>query len=276
MSVSAAMVKELRSKTGAGIMDAKKALVETDGEIEAAIDWLRSKGIAKAANKSGRATSEGQVGAVVEDGVGALVEVNCETDFVARNSSFCDFVRHVANAAIKCEDLEGLLACADDGEGNVADMLAAQIATLGENMAISRMTKVSGGKVAVYIHNQAEPGVGKIGSLVAFEGSENEFGRQVAMHVAASNPIALSEADVPADRVARERQVLAEIAKSTGKPAAIIEKIVDGGLRKFYQTETLLNQKFIMKPEQTVQQAAEQAGVKIASFALMKVGEPAV
>ncbi len=274
MTVSAAMVKELRAMTGAGIMDAKKALVETGGEIEAAVDWLRTKGIAKAAKKSGRATREGQIGVLVEDGVGVLVEVNSETDFVARNNSFCEFVRKVAKAAVSNEDLEALMA-SDMGGSTVAEGLSAQIAALGENMAVSRMKKITGENIASYVHNQTEPGIGKIGVLVAFDGNDKGIGRQIAMHVAAANPIALSEEDAPAERVARERQVLAEIAKSTGKPPSIIEKIVDGGMRKFFQTETLLNQKFVINPEISVKKAADEAGVTVRGYAFMKVGEAA-
>ena len=274
MNVSAAMVKELRNMTGAGIMDAKKALVETGGEIDAAVDWLRAKGIAKAAKKSGRATGEGQICVLVSDGAGVAVEVNSETDFVARNKEFCSFARQVAAVAISVDDLEGLMA-ASLGDGTVADALAAQIAALGENMAVRRMQKTAGASVASYVHNQAENGIGKIGVLVALEGEDSGIGRQIAMHVAATNPISLSEEDAPADRVARERQVLAEIAKSTGKPDAIVQKIVDGGMRKFFATETLLNQKFVINPDETVGQAAKDAGVTVKGFVFMKVGDSA-
>lgn len=272
MTISAAMVKELRTKTGAGIMDAKKALTESGGEIEEAIDWLRKKGIAKAAKKSGRATREGQIGALVQDNTGVLVEINSETDFVARNSKFCEFARQIATAAISVDDLEGLMA-AQLGEGSsVAEALSSQIAGLGENLSISGMKKISGNNITSYIHNQTETGVGKIGVLVAYEGDNSKVARQVAMHVAATNPIALSEDDMPNDRVKRERQVLAEIAQSSGKPPAIIEKIVDGGMRKFFQNETLLNQKFVINPELTVKQAAEQAKITICGYAFLRVG----
>ena len=274
MNVSAAMVKELRNMTGAGIMDAKKALVESGGEIDAAIDWLRTKGIAKAARKSGRATGEGQICVLVANGAGVAVEVNSETDFVARNKEFCSFARQVAAVAITVDDVQELMA-ADLGEGTVADALAAQIAALGENMAIRRMRKAEGASVASYVHNQTENGIGKIGALVSLEGEDNGIGRQIAMHVAATNPISLSEEDAPADRVTRERQVLAEIAKSTGKPEAILQKIVDGGMRKFFATETLLNQKFVINPDVTVGQAAKDAGVTIKGFVFMKVGDNA-
>lgn len=275
MTISAAMVKELRIKTGAGIMDAKKALVGTNGDIEAAVDWLRAKGVAKAAKKTGRTTAEGQIGVVVEARSGALVEVNSETDFVAKNNDFCAFVKNVAKTSISAKDLDELMA-SKMGEGSVADGLSSQIAALGENMAISRLTKICGDNITSYVHNQAEPGVGKIGVLVAFEGNDNDgMGRKIAMHVAASSPISLSEEDAPSDRIERERQVLSEIAKSTGKPAAIIEKIVDGGMRKFFQNETLLNQKFVMNPDISVKQAAAEAGIKITGFSFMKVGEQA-
>lgn len=274
MNVSAAMVKELRNMTGAGIMDAKRALVENDGEIEAAVDWLRTKGIAKAAKKSGRATGEGQICVLVSGGAGVAVEVNSETDFVARNKEFCGFARQVASVAITVDDLESLMAAAL-GEGTVADALAAQIAALGENMTVRRMQKTEAESVASYVHNKSENGIGKIGVLVALAGEDNGIGRQIAMHVAATNPISLSEEDAPVDRVARERQVLAEIAKSTGKPEAIVQKIVDGGMRKFFATETLLNQKFVINPDVTVGQAATDAGVTIKGFVFMKVGDSA-
>lgn len=272
MPVSAAMVKELRTQTGAGIMDAKKALVETDGNIEAAVDWLRTKGIAKAAKKTGRTTEEGQIGVAVDGELGVLIEVNSETDFVAKNSQFCGFVQKMAQRALLVKDLEQLME-SKMGEGRVSDRLSSEIASLGENMAIRRLTKISGQKIASYVHNEAAPGVGKIGVLVAFEGDDTDgLGRKLAMHVAASNPIALCEEDTPSDRVKRERQVLAEIAQSTGKPPQIIDKIVDGGMRKFFQNETLLNQKFVMDPNISVEQAADDGGLKITGFLYMRVG----
>ncbi len=272
MAISAALVKELRTRTGAGIMDAKKALVETDGNIEGAIDWLRTKGIAKAAKKSGRTTGEGQIGVCVDGKTGILIEINSETDFVARNSSFCQFVKDISQHAVNYDDLESLLA-SSMGDGTVADALAAQISALGENLAISRMSRLTGNSIVSYVHNQAEPGIGKIGVLISLDGDNGEIGRQIAMHVAATNPIGLSEDDVPAERVARERQVLTDIANASGKPPAIVEKIVDGGLRKFFQTETLLNQKFVINPEISVKQAADEAGAKIVGYVVMKVGE---
>ena len=272
MPVSAAMVKELRTQTGAGIMDAKKALVETDGDIEAAVDWLRTKGIAKAAKKTNRATEEGQIGVAVDGEFGVLIEVNSETDFVAKNSQFCGFVQKLAQQALLVKDLEQLME-SNMGEGKVSDHLSSEIASLGENMAIRRLTKISGKKIASYVHNEAAPGIGKIGVLVAFEGDDSDgLGRKLAMHVAASNPIALSEEDTPADRVQRERQVLAEIAQSTGKPPEIIDKIVDGGMRKFFQNETLLKQKFVMDPNISVEQAANDGGLEIKGFLYMRVG----
>ncbi len=272
MSVSAAMVKELRAMTGAGILDAKKALVETGGEMDAAVDWLRTKGMAKAAKKSGRATGEGQICVSVAGQTGVAVEVNSETDFVARNSEFCGFVRKVANAALSVDSLGELMEAPLEG-GTVQGHLSAMVAALGENMVIRRFQKIQGSTIASYVHNRAEEGVGKIGVLVAFDGEDNGIGRQIAMHVAATNPISLSEDDAPAERVERERMVLVEIAKSSGKPPAIIEKIVDGGMRKFFATETLLNQKFVINPDMTVAQAAKDAGIAVTGFVFMKVGE---
>lgn len=273
MTISASLVKELRTRTGAGIMDVKKALTETDGKIEAAIDWLRAKGIAKAAKKSGRTTGEGQVAVLIEGTKGVLVKVNSETDFVARNERFCNFARQVASAAINQEDLDGLMNASMGEGGTVSERLTIEIAGLGENLSISEMIKLSGGNLVSYIHNQAESGIGKIGVLVSYDGENSEVAYQVAMHVAATNPIALDEDSIPKERVEREQKVLSEIAQSSGKPPAIIEKIVAGKMRKFFQSETLLNQKFVVDPDLTVKQAVEQAKITICNYALMKVGE---
>ena len=272
MQISASLVKELRSKTGAGIMDAKTALMEKEGNVEEAIDWLRTKGMAKAAKKSGRATAEGQVAIVVRNGVGVAVEVNSETDFVAKNKEFCGFARKVAEVALEADNLDSLKESELD-DGTVGTVLAKTIATLGENMSVRRMKKVSGKSVASYVHNKAEEGIGKIGVLVALDGDDDGIGRKVAMHVAATSPISISEEDAPAERVERERQVLTEIAKNSGKPAGIIDKIVSGGLKKFFATETLLNQKFVLDPNVTVGEALEASNVRIKEFALFKVGE---
>ena len=273
MAVTAAMVKELRQKTGAGIMDVKKALTENGGDIEASIDWLRTRGIAKAAKKGGRATAEGLVAVHVEGGVGVAVEVNSETDFVAKNKEFRGMAEKIAKAGIHAADREALLRAAIDGS-TAEEFVAGMIAKLGENLAIGRVERLTGASVASYVHMPVEPGMGKIGALVAFEGDEN-VARQIAMHVAATRPIALSESDVPPDQVERERQVLAQRARESGKPEQIIEKIVAGGLKKYFSEETLLNQKFVVDPGRTVAKAAEDAGISVLGFARLEVGEGA-
>ena len=272
MTITAAMVKDLRAKTGAGIMDVKKALAENDGDIEASVDWLRTKGIAKAAKKAGRATAEGLVGIHVHDGAGVAVEVNSETDFVAKNEKFRAMVNRIAKSAIHADDLESLRAADVDGSP-VDDFVTENIAKLGENLTVSRMAKVTGDSVVSYVHNAAEPGMGKIGVLVAFSGDNSEVARQIAMHVAATRPIALDENNVSADTIERERQILSEKARESGKPQNIVEKIVAGGLKKFFAEETLANQKFVIDPNTTVGAAASSGGISIQGFARLEVGE---
>ena len=274
MTITAAMVKDLRAKTGAGIMDVKKALAENDGDIEASVDWLRAKGIAKAAKKAGRATAEGLVGVQVDGGTGVAVEINSETDFVAKNDRFRSMVNRIAKSAIHADDLASLRA-ADVGGSSMDDFVTEHISKLGENLTVSRMAKVTGDSVVSYVHNAAEPGMGKIGVLVAFSGDNSELARQIAMHVAATRPIALDENDVAADKIARERQILSEKARESGKPQNIIEKIVAGGLKKFFAEETLVNQKFVIDPNTTVGAAASAGGISIQGFVRLEVGETA-
>lgn len=270
--VTAAMVKKLREKTGAGIMVAKKALTENGGDIDASIDWLRAKGMAAAAKKSGRATAEGLVVARVGEGEGVIVEVNSETDFVARNSDFVDFVEKVAEVALTVDDLDALNS-ARFGSSTVADALTEMIARLGENLVIRRMERISGSSIASYIHNSVRPGVGRIGVLVALDGSDNALGRQVAMHVAGMRPVSISEDDMPSDQVERERQVLASKAEDTGKPDFVVKKIIEGGLRKFFAESTLINQKFVLNPDVTVGAALRESGSEVTGFHRFEVGE---
>ncbi len=272
MAITAKMVKELRDLTGAGMMDAKKALTETDGDKEAAIDWLRTKGLAKAAKKSGRTAAEGLVGVAERDGTAVAVEVNSETDFVAKNADFQDLVASITKAALEQTDLDALLS-ADLGGKTVADSVTAAIATIGENMNLRRMARVSGDSVATYVHNAAAPGMGKIGVLVAMKGTDNGIGKQIAMHIAAVNPQSLSEDDLDPAVVERERAVLTEQARESGKPENIIENMIKGRMKKFYQEVTLLNQKFAINPDITVAQAAQEAGVEITGFVRFEVGE---
>ncbi|GAB5431815.1 translation elongation factor Ts [Tritonibacter mobilis] len=272
MAITAAMVKELRESTGAGMMDAKKALVENDGDMEAAVDWLRTKGLAKAAKKSGRTAAEGLVAVVVDGGKGVAVEVNSETDFVAKNGEFQTMVAGIAKAALSVDSVEAL-AEADLGGKTVANTLTDKIATIGENMTLRRMAKLEGETVVSYVHNAATDGMGKIGVLVALSGGDEAIGKQVAMHIAAVNPAALSEADLDPAIVEKERQVQIDIARESGKPEQVIEKMIEGRMKKFVAESTLLNQQFVVNPDLTVEAAAKEAGATVTGFIRVEVGE---
>ncbi|WP_273523946.1 translation elongation factor Ts [Rhodosalinus sediminis] len=272
MAITAQQVKELRETTGAGMMDAKKALTETDGDMQAAIDWLRTKGLAKAAKKSDRTAAEGLVAVRVEGGTGVAVEVNSETDFVAKNAEFQEFVTQVAEKALTLDDVEALKA-ADLGGKSVADTLTDKIATIGENMMLRRMAKVEGPTVVSYVHNAAAPGMGQIGVLVAMKGGDEDFGRKVAMHIAAASPQALNEAALDPEVLERERRVLTDQARESGKPEQVIEKMIEGRMKKYLGEVTLLGQAFVIDPDKTVAQAAEEAGAEILGYVRMAVGE---
>jgi len=275
MAISAAMVKELRESTGAGMMDAKKALQETSGDMEAAVDWLRTKGLAKAAKKSGRIAAEGLVAVAVEAGKGVAVEVNSETDFVAKNEDFQGMVRDIAQAGLTVDSTEALAAAQLNGKP-VSDVLTEAIARIGENMTLRRMITVTGENVVSYVHNAAAPNMGKIGVLVALKGDAakaQEIGKQIAMHIAATSPASLSEADLDPALVEREKSVLTEQARESGKPEAVIEKMIVGRMSKFFEEVTLLGQKFVINPDVTVAQAAKDAGVEVTGYARVAVGE---
>ncbi|KIC44387.1 elongation factor Ts [Ruegeria sp. ANG-S4] len=272
MAITAAMVKELRDSTGAGMMDAKKALTETEGNMDEAVDWLRTKGLAKAAKKSGRTAAEGLVAVHVNGGNGVAVEVNSETDFVAKNGEFQEMVGKITYAAEGVDNVEALLA-ADLGGKSVADTLTDKIATIGENMSVRRMSKLSGETVVSYVHNAATHGMGKIGVLVALTGGDEAIGKQVAMHIAAVNPAALSEADMDPAVVEKEKQVQMDIARESGKPEQVIEKMIEGRMKKFVAESTLLNQQFVVNPDLTVEAAAKEAGATITGFVRLEVGE---
>jgi elongation factor Ts len=272
MSITASMVKELRESTGAGMMDAKKALTETNGDMEAAVDWLRTKGLAKAAKKSGRTAAEGLVGVAVSGGKGVAVEVNSETDFVAKNAEFQAMVAGIANTALTVSDVEAL-ANADMNGKPVATVLTDAIAKIGENMTLRRMAVIEGETVVSYVHNAAADGMGKIGVLVALNGADNGIGRQIAMHVAAANPASLGEADLDPALVEREKNVLTEQARESGKPEAVIEKMIVGRMQKFLAEVTLLGQAFVVNPDLTVAAAAKEAGVEVTGFIRIEVGE---
>jgi elongation factor Ts len=281
-AISAALVKDLREKTGAGMMDCKKALTETDGDIEVAIDWLRKKGLAAAAKKSGRIAAEGLIGVASATNKAAIVEVNAETDFVARNETFQEFVTTVANIALSTgDDLDAINAApfAETGR-TVAEQLTHLVATIGENMSLRRakVLTVSQGVVATYVHAALKPGLGKIGVLAAIEGP-GEFatletlGRQVGMHVAASRPEALDIDAVDPAALERERAVLSEQARASGKPEAIIEKMVEGRIRKYYEEVVLLEQVWVHDGESRVRAVVKKAGVTLIGFARFQLGE---
>ncbi|WP_288940260.1 translation elongation factor Ts [uncultured Roseovarius sp.] len=272
MAITAAQVKELRDKTGAGMMDAKKALTENDGDMDAAVDWLRTKGLAKAAKKSGRTAAEGLVAVKVDGGKGVAVEVNAETDFVAKNAEFQEMVGKIAEAALGAADIDALNA-ADLGGKTVADTITAKIATIGENMSLRRMASIEGDSVVSYVHNAMTDGMGKIGVLVALKGGDEAFGKQVAMHIAATNPAALNEAELDASVVDKERQVQIDIAKESGKPDNVIEKMIEGRMKKYMAEVTLLGQAFVINPDLTVEAAAKEAGAEITGYVRLEVGE---
>lgn len=272
MAITASMVKELRETTGAGMMDAKKALTETDGDFEAAIDWLRTKGLAKAAKKSSRVAAEGLVAVATSDGKGVAVEVNSETDFVAKNSDFQEMVKAIATAALDVSNTDELASTSIDGK-TVADTLTDNIAKIGENMTLRRMQTIEAERVVTYVHNSATQDMGQIGVLVAINGDNTEFARQVAMHVAAANPQALSAAELDQSIVEREKNILTEQARESGKPEQVIEKMIQGRMKKFLAEVTLLGQDFVINPDLTVEAAAKEAGVEIISYVRMAVGE---
>jgi elongation factor Ts len=285
--VTAALVKDLREKSGAGMMDCKKALVENDGDVELAIDWLRTKGLSKAAKKADRIAAEGLVAMAVAGNAGAMIELNAETDFVARNVLFQGAAKSIAQAALTVgSDVEALNA-AKTAEGEVVtDMLANLIATIGENMVLRRAARfeVSKGAVASYVHNATAPDLGRIGVLVAVEseGDEaalRELGRKIAMHVAATQPLSLSTDDLDPEAVERERAIFTEQALESGKPAGVVEKMVEGRIRKFFEEVVLLKQAFVMNPDLTVEQLVAETAktlgtpVVIKGFARLALGE---
>ena len=283
MAITAQMVKELREATGAGMMDAKKALTEVDGDMEAAVDWLRTKGLAKAAKKADRVAAEGLIGVAVNDGRGVAIEINSETDFVAKNADFQDMVRDITNVALQTgEDLEVLKATHLNGKP-VEQVLTDAIARIGENMTLRRMHVLEGDTVVSYVHSAAAEGMGKIGVLVAVKGPTDKaeaIGKQFAMHIAATSPLALSEAQLDPAVLERELQVqtqkaLEENATSAKpKPDQVIHNnIIPGRMKKFLSENTLLGQQFVINPDLTVEQAAKEAGVEISGYARVMVGE---
>ena len=292
MAITAALVKELRDKTGAGMMDSKKALTENNGDMEAAVDWLRSKGIAKADKKAGRTAAEGLVGVAAEGNSGVAVEINSETDFVARNADFQGMVSEIAGVAkgidATGQDVIGAVqsATVPSSGKSVEEHIKDKVATVGENMSARRAARltVKEGVVASYVHNTAAPGMGKIGVLVAMESSGDtarleDLGRKIAMHIAATSPASLDVDDLDPTLVEREKSVLTEQARESGKPDAVIEKMIVGRMNKFYQEVCLMKQDFVMNPDLSVEKAVAEAEagigapVKITAFTRLAVGE---
>jgi elongation factor Ts len=285
-NVTASMVKELRDKTGAGMMDCKTALGETSGDMEAAVDWLRKKGLAKAAKKAGRIAAEGLIGIALGGGKGVVVEVNSETDFVARNDRFQGLVRMIADIALKVgTDIEAIKAT-KVGDLTVTDAINAAIATVGENITLRRAAQVTvqPGVIGSYVHNSVAEGLGKIGVIVALESPGKTdallaLGRLIAMHIAASNPQAVDPGGLDPRLVAREKDILAEKSRAQGKPEAVIAKIVDSGLKTFYKEVCLVEQPYIHDPDRTVAQALKEAegrvagAVKVTAFVRYALGE---
>jgi elongation factor Ts len=286
--VTAALVKELREMTGAGMMDCKKALQENNGELEASVDWLRAKGLSKAAKKADRAASEGLVGLALDAKNGALIELNSETDFVARNEAFQKTATGLAKLALSLKgDKDAILAAkAIEGEGTNADLITRLVSTIGENIGLRRAAaiSISEGAIVPYIHTQAAEGLGRIGVVVALESTGKadvlaDIGRKVAQHIAAAAPLALTVEQVPADAAERERAIFAAQARESGKPENVIEKMIEGRMRKFYEESVLTKQAFVHNPDQTVEAAVKEAEkaagapIKLAGFLYFKVGD---
>lgn len=271
--ITANMVKELREQSGAGMMDCKAALAETGGDVEQAIDWLRKKGLSKAAKKSGRVAAEGLVGAAIWNNSGVLIEVNSETDFVARNEQFQDLVKNIAQVALQTKgDVEKVKTASYPKGGTVDAAISSAIATIGENMTLRRIgaLEVEQGIVTSYIHGASADNMGKIGTLVALKsaadpGELTKLGRQIAMHIAASSPLALKAEGLDPDVVAREKAVLSEKAAQSGKPPQVVEKIVDSGLKTYYKEVCLLDQPFVIDPSKSVAQSIKDAEAKLGS-----------
>ena len=285
-NITASMVKELRDKTGAGMMDCKAALGQSGGDLEAAVDWLRKKGLAKAAKKAGRVAAEGLIGVALTPSKGIVVEVNSETDFVARNDLFQGLVKMIADVALDAGADVGKILAARVGDRTVADAITETIAKVGENMTLRRAVALSVGKgiIASYVHNSVADGLGRIGVIVALESAGNPdelkaFGRMVAMHVASANPHAIDASGLDAATVEREKNVLAEKFKAQGKPANVIDKIVESGLKTFYKEVCLLDQGFIFDDKKSVAQALKEseakagAPIRIGGFVRFALGE---
>ena len=272
MTVTAKMVKDLRDATGAGMMDAKKALVETSGNFDAASDWLRQKGLAKAEKKSGRIAAEGLIGINLEDNSATIVEANCETDFVAKNHEFQEMVNSILSSSKDLDSLEEVLAEKIHGQ-KIEDLLIEKVSSIGEKITLRRYRKMKSDFIYSYIHNGLSKNLGKIGVLVSLSSQNDELGKQMAMHIAACNPMALTEEDLPVDILEREKKVYSEQAKDSGKPDGIIQNMVKGKLKKFVNEVTLVNQSFVVDPDHRIADVLKRSGVEILEYVRFEVGE---
>ena len=272
MTVTAKMVKDLRDATGAGMMDAKKALVETSGNFDAASDWLRQKGLAKAEKKSGRIAAEGLIGINLEDNSATIVEANCETDFVAKNNEFQEMVNSILSSSKDLDSLDEVLAEKIHGQ-KIEDLLIEKVSSIGEKITLRRYRKMKSDFIYSYIHNGLSKNLGKIGVLVSLSSQNDELGKQMAMHIAACNPIALTEEDLPVDILEREKKVYSEQAKDSGKPDGIIQNMVIGKLKKFVNEVTLVNQSFVVDPDHRIADVLKRSGVEILEYVRFEVGE---
>ena len=272
MTVTAKMVKDLRDATGAGMMDAKRALVETSGDFEAASDWLKQKGLAKAQKKSGRIAAEGLVGVKIDKNSASIIEANCETDFVAKNDEFQNMVTSILIASKNLDTLNKVLSTDIQGR-RVEEILTEKVASIGEKISLRRYEKMNSDFISSYVHNSVAENLGKIGVLVALSAKNDELGKQIAMHIAACNPLGLNEEDIPSSILEREKKVFLEQAKDSGKPPEIVENMVKGKLKKFVAEVTLLNQNFVLEPDNKISEVVKKNGVKILDYVRFEVGE---
>ena len=272
MTVTAKMVKDLRDATGAGMMDAKRALVETSGDFEAASDWLKQKGLAKAQKKSGRIAAEGLVGVKIDKNSASIIEANCETDFVAKNDEFQNMVTSILIASKNLDTLNKVLNTDIQGR-KVEEMLTEKVASIGEKISLRRYEKINSDFISSYVHNSVAENLGKIGVLVALSAKNDELGKQIAMHIAACNPLGLNEEDIPSSILEREKKVFLEQAKDSGKPPEIVENMVKGKLKKFVAEVTLLNQNFVLEPDNKILEVVKKNGVEILDYVRFEVGE---
>ena len=272
MTITARMVKDLRDATGAGMMDAKKALVETSGNFDAASDWLRQKGLAKAEKKSGRIAAEGLIGINLEDSSATIVEANCETDFVAKNHEFQEMVNSILSSSKDLDSLEEVLAEKIHGQ-KIEDLLIEKVSSIGEKITLRRYHKMKSDFIYSYIHNGLSKNLGKIGVLVSLSSQNDELGKQMAMHIAACNPLALTEDDLPVDILEREKRVYSEQAKDSGKSDEIIQNMVKGKLKKFVNEVTLINQSFVVDPDHKIADVLKRSDIEILEYVRFEVGE---